>query len=91
MGRANIEVQYFARNPETGLLEDFTCEGAECSTDCVPDAVTVQITGYEFTRAMTYLGVNPVPLPDFRTSLPMESAGCDPALISEGQTQCAAQ
>jgi hypothetical protein len=75
-GAAIIEVQYFQRNPETGLLEDFACDGGDCSTGCVPDAVTVRVTGYEFRRVLSYLGVPPVPLPDFRTSLPMESAGC---------------
>lgn len=78
LGGANIEVLYFRRNQETGQLEEFTCEGAECSTECVPDAVTVRVSGYEFRRVLTTLGVPPVPLPDFRTSLPMESAGCQP-------------
>jgi hypothetical protein len=77
-GSATIEVRYFQRNAETGQLEDFACEGAECSTECIPDAVTVRVTGYEFRRVLTTLGVPPVPLPDFRTSLAMESAGCSP-------------
>lgn len=77
-GAATIQVQYFQRNQETGQLEEFSCEGAECSTECVPDAVTVRVTGYEFRRVLTNLGIPPVPLPDFRTSIPMESAGCLP-------------
>jgi hypothetical protein len=86
-GSAIIEVTYYQRNAETGTLDEFTCDGAECSTDCIPDAVTVRVTGYSFARAMTYLGVPPVPLPDFRTSLPMESAGCAPGQAGES-TQC---
>jgi len=77
-GAATITVDYFQRNPDSGQLETFTCDGSDCSTECVPDAVTVRITGYEFRRTLTTLGVPPVPLPDFRTSLPMESAGCGP-------------
>ena len=77
-GGATIEVLYMRRNADTGQLEEFTCDGAECSTECVPDVVTVRVTGYEFRRVLTFLGIPPVPLPDFRTSVPMESAGCDP-------------
>jgi hypothetical protein len=77
-GGATIDVRYFARNAESGQLEEFTCEGSECSTECIPDAVTVNVTGYEFRRVLTNLGVPPVPLPNFSTSMPMESAGCDP-------------
>ena len=77
-GGATIEVQYYQRNAGAGQLEQFTCEGSECSTECIPDAVTVRIIGYEFRRVLTFLGIAPVPLPDFRTSLPMESAGCSP-------------
>ena len=77
-GGATIEVQYLQRNAETGVMESFACEGSECSTECIPDAVTVRITGYEFRRVLSYLGVSPVSMPDFRTSLPMESAGCSP-------------
>lgn len=82
-GAATVEVRYLQRNPDTGILEDFTCDGGECSTACIPDAVTVRVTGYEFRRVLTTLGVPPVPLPDFRTSLAMESAGCSP-----GATEC---
>jgi hypothetical protein len=77
-GGATIEIDYYQRNPDTGQFETFACDGAECSSECVPDAVTVRVTGYEFRRVLTSLGVPPVPLPDFRATLPMESAGCTP-------------
>lgn len=77
-GQVDIQVQYFSRNPDTGELEDFACEGATCSTECVPDAVTVRVQGYEFRRLFPYLGLPPVPAPDFHTSVAIESAGCDP-------------
>ena len=65
-------------DPDTGSLIDFTCDSGECTADCIPDAVTVSVTTYEFRRFVGFLGLPPVPIPDFRTSLPMESAGCDP-------------
>lgn len=77
-GEAEITVEYFARNAETGTLEEFSCDQGECSTLCVPDVVRVGITDYSFRRFFDYLGLPGVPLPDFRTTVPMESAGCDP-------------
>ena len=50
-GQAEIDSRSTSpRNAETGALEDFTCDGAECSADCMPDAVTVRITNYQFRR-----------------------------------------
>ena len=76
-GEAEIEVTYFSRDPESGQLTDFNCDG-DCSTLCIPDAVTVRLKNYQFRQFMAYLGLPPVTIPDFYTTLPMESAGCDP-------------
>ena len=76
-GEAGIEVDYFARDPDTGQLSDFNCETGDCSADCVPDAVTVRISNYEFRRFVSFFRLPPVTIPDFRASLPIESAGCD--------------
>lgn len=76
-GAATITVQYYGRDPETGALVDFVCEEGECTTACVPDAVTVSVTNYEFRRFVGYLGLPGVTLPDFRASMAMGSAGCD--------------
>jgi hypothetical protein len=81
-GEADIVVQYFTRNPETGALEEYTsCASGECSPDCVPDFVTVKVQNYEFRHFMTYLGLPPLRVADadttfFRAAVPMESAGC---------------
>ncbi len=76
-GQATLLVQYYARDPDTGQLTDFSCAG-DCSVDCIPDAVTVSITDYQFRHFLDYLKLQPITIPPFPTSLPMESAGCDP-------------
>jgi hypothetical protein len=74
-----LQIQYFSRDPDTGSLVDFACDSGECSTLCVPDVVTVRIQGYEYRHAfLTRLGLPSIVIPDFRTTLPIESAGCDP-------------
>lgn len=78
-GGAEIEIVYFQRNAETGAIEEFTCQGgAECSRECVPDIVSVRINNYQFTALFSYFGLPPVSLPNFSTTLPVESAGCSP-------------
>lgn len=76
-GPVMIQVSYFARDPNSGQLTPFACD-TECSTACIPDTVTVSVTGYQFSTFVTSLGLPPVIIPDFRTSVPMEGAGCDP-------------
>ena len=76
-GPAEIVVTYFSRDPDTGDLLPFSC-GGDCSTACIPDVVTVAITGYQFSSFVTTLGIPPINIPDFHTSVPVESAGCDP-------------
>ncbi len=75
---AELEVRYFSRDATSGSLVDFTCEGGDCTSDCVPDVVSVRVANYEFRRFSSFFGLPPVRIPDFRMSLPMESAGCDP-------------
>lgn len=75
-GRARINVSY-SSNDGTGQLVPFSCD-SECSTACIPDTVTVSVSDYQFNGFVTWMGLPPVVMPDFRTSQPMESAGCDP-------------
>jgi len=84
-GEAEIEVLYYSRDSESGDLAEFTCEGGDCSTECIPDLVTVKISNYEFRGFMAYLGLPPVRMPDFQTTLPMESAGCS---SDQGEAAC---
>jgi len=37
-----------------------------------------EVRNYEFRSFVGYLGLRPVPIPDFQMSMPIESAGCDP-------------
>ena len=78
-GPAQISVSYFSRDPTSGQLAPFTCDG-DCSVACIPDTVTVSVSGYEYRTFVTALGLPPVEIPDFQTSQPIESAGCDPEL-----------
>ena len=76
-GQATLQVKYFGRDPDSGQLTPFSCDG-DCSVDCIPDAVTVSITDYQFKHFLDYLKLQPITMPPFSTSLPMECAGCDP-------------
>jgi hypothetical protein len=76
-GSAGITVQYFSRDPDTGSLTDFSCDGGECSTECIPDVVTVRVTNYQFTRFSGFFRLPAVSLPDFHTSAAIGGAGCD--------------
>jgi hypothetical protein len=77
-GEVEIMVEYFARDPESGNFTEYSCDGSECSAECVPDAVRVRITNYEYRKFFSYLGLPGVRAPEFATILPIESAGCDP-------------
>jgi Flp pilus assembly protein TadG len=76
-GSAQIVIEYFQRDPETGQLTSFAGCSADCSVTCVPDSVTISVTDYQFGRFVSFLRLPPVVLPAFPTSLPIESNGCD--------------
>ena len=76
-GSAGIQVAYFSKDLSTGNLTDFTCDAAECTVDCIPDAVSVSVTNYQFTRLASFFKLPAVLMPDFRTSVSMGSGGCD--------------
>jgi hypothetical protein len=76
-GPADFEISYFSKDPESGGLVEFSCESGECSVSCIPDMVRVRVISYEFRTFFSYLGLPPLPMPDFQTAVPMESAGCN--------------
>jgi len=74
---AQITINYYTVDPDSGTLGDFSCD-SDCTTECMPDVVTVSIQNYTFTRYFaTYLKFPAIPMPAWPTSLPMESGGCD--------------
>lgn len=83
-GQTEIEVSYFQRDA-TGELTQFTCAGNECSPDCVPEFVRVRILNYQFRGLQSYLGLPAINLPNFQTSLAVQSAGCSAA---DGAVTC---
>jgi hypothetical protein len=76
-GQVDFIVTYYKKNAESGALEEFSCD-SECSTLCIPDLVKVQVRNYEYRAFVSYLGLPPVALPDFQSTMPIEGAGCDP-------------
>lgn len=76
-GIAQINVTYYSQDPVSGTLNVFSCDG-DCSTNCVPDTVTVNVTNYEFRRFVSFLHLPPVAMPSFDTSVAIQSNGCDP-------------
>lgn len=77
-GSAGLSISYFSVDPSTGVLSAYQgCTAGECSAACIPDAVSVSVTNYQFLRFASYFKLPPVTIPPFTTNLPMESAGCD--------------
>jgi|SRR5579871_236278 len=72
-GPAQISVAYFSQD-DTGQLAPYS-GGGDCSTSCVPDVVTVSISGFQFGSFLTSVGLPPITVPNLQASLPMESAG----------------
>src|SRR5207247_11107461 len=72
-----VQVDYWTHDPETHTSIPFKCGGG-CSLDCIPDSVTVSITGYSFNHFLPMLGFNPLQVPPFATTVAMESAGGNP-------------
>lgn len=79
LGGATINVTYYAKDPTTGMLSDFTC-ATECTPDCSPDVVQISVSDYQFMRFFSFMKLPPISVPPFTTSVPMESIGCDPNL-----------
>lgn len=73
-GSAQINVQFFQRDPVSGELGPFAC-AVGCSPACEPDAVTVSVTNYQFQYYVTLL--QSVTMPPFATSQSTDGNGCD--------------
>lgn len=75
-GGIQIQVNYWTHDPITNQSIPFSCGGG-CSSQCVPDSVTVGIGGYQFNHFLTQLGLQPLQVPPFSTTVEVQSAGGD--------------
>ena len=75
-GGAQIQVAYWTQDVSTHETVQFSCSES-CSAGCAPDAVTVGISGYQFEHLMTTVGLSPLTVPGFSTTVDMESAGAN--------------
>lgn len=71
---AGIQVQYFTEGPDGSLGPLNT----DCS-GCLPDAVSVSITAYQYKRFSSFFRLPNVTIPPFTTTVPMESGGLQDA------------
>lgn len=76
-GGIQVQVNYWRHDPETHTSVAFECGGG-CDLQCVPDSVTVSITGYSFNHFLPMLGFQPLQVPPFSTTVEMQSAGANP-------------
>jgi hypothetical protein len=74
-GAITIQVNYWTHNLDSDQSDAFSCDGTAACGACVPDSVTVSITGYQFNHFLTTLGLAPLQLPPFATTLEVQSAG----------------
>lgn len=71
-GQAIISVEYLTVNTD-GTTTPYSADG--CSGLCVPDSVSVSVSGYTFGRLAGFLKLPGIVMPSFTTNLPIENAG----------------
>ena len=76
-GGAQIQVAYWTNDLTAHETTQFSCAAESCSPGCAPDAVTVSISGYQFSHLFTTLGLSPLTVPEFATTVDMESVGAN--------------
>ena len=76
-GPAQIQIQYWTQDAVNHQTVPFECAGS-CTPACVPDAVTVTVNGYQFQSLVRVVGLSPINMPPFSTSMHMESVGGNP-------------
>ena len=74
-GAITIQVNYWTHNLDADESDSFECDGTVACGACVPDSVTVSITGYQFNHFFQTLGLAPLQMPSFSTTVEVESAG----------------
>lgn len=76
-GGAEIRVEYWTHDLTTHETVPFSCAGS-CTPECVPDSVTVSVSGYQFRHLVTLIGLQPIQVPGFATTVEMQSMGGNP-------------
>lgn len=74
-GEVQIQVNYWTHDLTAHESVPFACDGAACTPGCVPDSVTVGISGYQFGHLLPLLGLQPLAVPAFSTTVEIQSAG----------------
>ena len=78
-GTAEIQVSYWMHDlttdPTNPMTVPFECGGDACTPACQPDSVTVSVSGYQFTHLVTVIGMRPIQVPSFATTVEMQSMG----------------
>lgn len=77
-GAVGIQVNYWTHDLTAHASVPFACGGDTCSPQCIPDAVTVGISGYQFKHLLTLFGLQPLQIPSFATTVEFQGAGGDP-------------
>ena len=77
-GTVQILVNYWSHDLANQVSNPFSSCGSTCTPECVPDAVTVSISGYQFRHLLPLLGLQPLEVPSFATTVEIQSAGGDP-------------
>jgi hypothetical protein len=70
---AQVKVAYYTQNADGSLapFDATACTGGVC----VPDAVSVGVSDYQFLPFSGFMKLPPVTMPPFTATVPMESAG----------------
>ncbi len=76
-GPANITVQYWTQDAVNHQTIPFDCPSS-CSADCSPDAVTVTVSGYQFRSLVKAVGLQPIAMPPYSTTIQVTGVGVDP-------------
>lgn len=77
-GTAQIQVNYWTHDltdPTNPNMVPFECPGDACTAACQPDSVTISISGYQFSHLVTLIGMQPIAVPGFATTVEMQSMG----------------
>ncbi len=77
-GTVQILVNYWSHDLANQVSNPFSSCGSTCTPQCVPDSVTVSISGYQFKHLLPLLGLQPLEVPGFSTTVEIQSAGGDP-------------